>query len=303
VVIPVDDRVEQLARRQHWIVTRAQLAKLGLTGHAIDWRIARRVLKPLHRGVFLFGHTEPPHLALETAALLAVGPKAVLSHETAAYLHTLFPHPAKPVHVTVIGRSLASREGITIHRTATLARSDIIRHEGLAVTSLARAILDLAATRDRGELEPLVSEAMRKLRLPERALHDQLDRNPGRPGTRSLRTVLDGPGGPAFTRSKAERRLLQLVRAARLPPPQSCAKVGGHEVDLLWPEHKLVVEFDGYRFHGDRQAFETDRRRDARLVALGYVVLRITWRRLVDEAEAVIAELGAVLARRRSQAA
>lgn len=112
------------------------------------------------------------------------------------------------------------------------------------------------------ELEPVVAEAHRKLRLPVGALRDQLARNPGRPGTRALRSVLELPGGAAFTRSKAERGLLRLIRAARLPPPQADVQVGGFEVDLLWPEHKLVAEFDGFAFHGDRVAFERDRHRD-----------------------------------------
>ena len=56
------------------------------------------------------------------------------------------------------------------------------------------------------------------------------------------------------------------------------------------------MEIDGYAFHRLRTAFETDRRRDADLLLAGYRVLRITWRRLVDEPEAVIAQIAAALA-------
>ena len=68
------------------------------------------------------------------------------------------------------------------------------------------------------------------------------------------------------------------------------ARPGRFEVDLLWPEQRLVVEVDGFAFHGTRAAFERDRRRDAELQALGYRVLRITWRQLTREPEAVIAD-------------
>jgi very-short-patch-repair endonuclease len=88
-----------------------------------------------------------------------------------------------------------------------------------------------------------------------------------------------------------------------LPSPLSNERVDRCEVDLLWPEHKLVVEFDGFLYHGDRTAFETDRRRDAHLQALGYAVLRITWRRLIDEPHAVVALIATMLERRAPQAA
>jgi very-short-patch-repair endonuclease len=67
-------------------------------------------------------------------------------------------------------------------------------------------------------------------------------------------------------------------------------------VDFFWDEAKLVVEFDSWEFHHSRAAFENDRRRDADLQLAGYVVLRITWRRLVGEPEAVVAQIAAALA-------
>ena len=53
-------------------------------------------------------------------------------------------------------------------------------------------------------------------------------------------------------------------------------------VDLFWPEFGLVVELDGRQFHSDPDAFETDRRRDARLLGVGISVLRFTWTQYTD---------------------
>jgi very-short-patch-repair endonuclease len=290
--------VRAFARRQHWVVTFAQLLALGVSRDAIAWAIRRGILRRLHRGVFLVGPETPPPLALEAAAILAAGKGAVLSHESAAYLHAVLPQPAQPVHVSVVGRVVDGRRNSRIHNTTTLGRADIRRHEGLRITTPARTLLDLAATRTPAELEPLVAEAMRRLRMPERALRAQLDRNPGARGTRALRTVLDGPTGPAFTRSAAERRLRRLLRDAGLPAPLSNATVDTFEVDLLWADQRMIAELDGFAFHRDRQAFEADRRRDATLHSLGYVVLGITWRRLVDEPHAVVALVAAMLERR-----
>jgi len=121
-----------------------------------------------------------------------------------------------------------------------------------------------------------------------------LERSPGRPGAPALRALVDDP---VLTRSEAEARLLTLLRAADLPPTAVNARVGRHEVDFLWNEQRLVVEVDGYAYHGHRAAFERDRLRDAELQAAGYRVVRVTWRQVEDGSEAVIARVAQALAR------
>ena len=61
----------------------------------------------------------------------------------------------------------------------------------------------------------------------------------------------------------------------------------GFEVDFSWPDHRLIVETDGRAAHGDRAAFESDRRRDQQLVAAGWRVVRFTWRQVAREPRAV----------------
>ena len=63
----------------------------------------------------------------------------------------------------------------------------------------------------------------------------------------------------------------------------------------MWCEQRLVVKLDSWAHHSDRRAFEHDRRRDADLAVAGYRVIRITWRQLVDEPEAVVARLARLL--------
>ena len=64
-------------------------------------------------------------------------------------------------------------------------------------------------------------------------------------------------------------------------------RIGGFDVDFLWPEHRLAVEVDGWDSHRTRSAFENDRARDLKLKLLGYEVVRFTWRRLTDDPAAV----------------
>lgn len=79
--------------------------------------------------------------------------------------------------------------------------------------------------------------------------------------------------------------------------PHFNAHLDGAERDAVWLDHRLVVEVDGFAAHGSRDAFERDRRRDQQLVAAGYRTLRVTWRQLTGEPEAVVARLAAALAR------
>jgi very-short-patch-repair endonuclease len=87
---------------------------------------------------------------------------------------------------------------------------------------------------------------------------------------------------------------------ADLPRPQVNARLHGCEVDCLWPERNLVVEIDGFQFHGSRRAFEYDRQKDAKLAAAGVVVMRFTWRELMENPYAVIARLAQTLIRARA---
>jgi very-short-patch-repair endonuclease len=68
------------------------------------------------------------------------------------------------------------------------------------------------------------------------------------------------------------------------------------EVDFFWPDHKLVVETDGWGKHGTRRAFESDRARDALPQAHGYRVLRFTWRQVMHETLLVVVRIAQLLA-------
>jgi very-short-patch-repair endonuclease len=97
------------------------------------------------------------------------------------------------------------------------------------------------------------------------------------------------------TATELEARLLAVCRRHRIPKPEVNVPVGPYIVDFLWPDHRLVVEVDGWEGHGSKSAFEDDRARDARLTSLGYRVLRFTWRQLNDEPGEVAAILRQLL--------
>ena len=277
-----DAAIARLASLQYGVVSRAQLLILGLSEGAIDHRVAVGRLHCVHRGVYRVGHEAPLLFAREAAALLACGELAVLSHLAAGALWLLVPPDQTAVDVTVLNGGRRPRPGIRVHRSS-LPWADVTTCRGLPVTTPERTLADVAGSVEPAVLERAADEAVRR-RLTTRArLREAAARAP------ALRAVLNQAGGPAFTRSEAERRLTALLRKAGLPPPEHNVHTAGHEVDLLWRDQALVIEIDGYAYHSGRAAFERDRARDADLMTAGLRVLRITWSQLTGEPERVVA--------------
>ena len=283
-----DRFISRLAARQHGVVARSQLLAAGVTDEQIKVRLRNGRLHEVHRGVYLVGHSAPPPLASEQAALLACGEKAFLSHRSAANLWNLLPYPATaPVSVTVpLGRG-AGRPRIRIYRAALPARDIRIRHR-LALTSPPRTVLDLAYLLDEEGLESVVAEAAYRRLASESELRAQVEGNQGKRGLAKLRRVLDLPGGPKRTRSPAERQMLRLLRSAGITGYEVNTRLHGYEVDLLWRHERLVVEIDGYDAHSGRTAFERDRLKMATLNAGGLSVMPVTGRQIRDDPRGVL---------------
>lgn len=269
---PADLVIARAAARQHGVVTHRQLRDAGLSRAAITKRAQGGRLHRLYQGVYAVGHVGLSIEGRWMAAVLACGSGAVLSHGDAAALWGLLRSIAGPVDVSVpthAGR--VSRTGIRLHRRAALDPAQITIRRNIPVTTPERAVADLD-----GVVAPhLVRRAIRQAE------------------------VLGLPLGPRAqtdgTRSELERLFLGLCRRYRLPPPQVNAKIGSLTVDFLWPERRLVVETDGYRYHRGRQAFEDDRARDLQLRALGYEVIRLSYKQALEEPERVARTLAVVL--------
>jgi very-short-patch-repair endonuclease len=287
------------ASRQHGVGARWQLLGAGVTADQIDWRLRNGRLHEIHRGVYLVGHTVPSPLAIEQAALLACGEGAVLSHRTAAKLWNLLPYPASgPAWVTVPPGRSAERPGITIKR-AKLMHRDVRTRHGLRLTSPPRTILDLSLLLDEDGLEHVVAEAEFRRLASVAELRAQVEGNEGKRGVARLRRVLDLPGGPKRTRSRGERAMLRLLRGVGITGYETNAGIHGYEVDFLWRDLGVAVEFDGWDGHSGRIAFERDRLKIARLIARGLTVIPITGRHLREDPDGVIARLQCTLAAAR----
>ncbi|NIQ52897.1 MAG: DUF559 domain-containing protein [Gammaproteobacteria bacterium] len=189
------------------------------------------------------------------------------------------------------------RPGVRVHRVRALPPDEVTRIDGIPVTNPVRTLLDLAGAVDRRDLERALARADRQGLAGRKKILALLARHPRRPGAGALRACLRADISPALTRSRAEEEFLDLAGRAQFRAPEANVVIEGHEVDFLWRAERLVVEVDGFAYHGSRRTFERDRRRDAVLAARGYHVMRVTWRQLGTEPEAVVARLAQALAR------
>jgi very-short-patch-repair endonuclease len=291
-----DRLIADLAGRQHGVVARTQLARIGLGRGAIEWRLARGRLHRVHVGVYAVGHAVMTREGRWMAAVLAGGPDAVLSHRAAAALWEI-RRGAHPLEITR-PRDL-QRPGIRTYR-CRLPADEVTVHDAIPVTTPARTLFDLAAVVSPEQLRRAVKEAeVRRLWGPL-ALRDLLERHPRRPGSATVRAVMDAPDR-GVTRNDVEEALAALVRRACLPDPRFNAPLELAsrfiEPDCMWPHQRVIVEVDGYETHGTRDSFESDRARDRALTAAGWRVIRVTWRQLRDEPEGIARDLRALLAR------
>jgi very-short-patch-repair endonuclease len=273
----IDQRVRQLwalARGQHWVVARRQLFELGFSGHWIDHRIAIGRLHRRHRGVYAVGRPHVTPYGRWMAAVLACGPAAVLSHDSAAALWGIRP-ASHSLEVSVLTGAKRRPEGISVHRRHDLPPEEVTDCHGIPVTSPIRTLIDMAVRLDREPLEAAINEADKLDLCDPEALRSALDDAKGQPGVGALRTVLDRRTF-TLTDSELERRFLRIVRDLGLPLPETGVDVNGFKVDFHWPDLGLVVETDGLRFHRTPAQQARDRLRDQRHTAAGLTPLRFT---------------------------
>lgn len=271
--------LDRWARAHHGIIT---LEASGLSRAAWYRAIRNGQLEQVHPGVArLIGTAATPEQRI-VAGVLAVGVPAVASHRSAARLWGV-PRPhSDPVDVIVTGRRRDLRlDGVVVHRPTDRARLTPQRRHGIACTNILRTLVDLGAVDPHG-VHTAVGHALatRIADLPaiETAVSEHATQ--GRHGVVALRRALQAwriDDRPAD--SVLESAMRVLTKRHRLPPIEFHPTIEGYEVDFRVADTRILLECDGWMYHGvDRAGFERDRVRDAVLIGAGWIVLRFTYR-------------------------
>jgi hypothetical protein len=210
------------------------------------------------------------------AAVLAVGPGAVLAHLSVAKLFRVSRFPDLVPHV-LVPRRHRPIEGIVIHECLGLDPLDVTVYRDIPVTTVARMLVDLSDVLTKFQLANIIHEAAFRNRFDLGATRRAMQRANGRHNLHVLEAAIDlYLSGSAGTRSALEDAFLSLLQSAGIPEPLVNTHLEGEEVDCHWPERMLVVEVDGPGHRNRPPARRDDGRRDRKLRAAGYTVLRFT---------------------------
>jgi very-short-patch-repair endonuclease len=297
-----DQVVGGFADRQHGVVSREQLLAAGQTPRVIRRAVEAGRLRLVFRGVYAVGHVALRREGWWMAALLACGEGAALSHRTAATVWGLTTGPTLPIDVTTSTDHGRKHRQITTHRML-VAPLDAVVRDNLRVTTPSRTIVDLAATLKGRALREVVERAQDLNRFDPTDIRDTLAHTPRRPGTKRLNDLITlmAPDDDN-ARSHLERLFLALTRKAKLPKPTANHEIAGRRRDFAWPDQRLVVETDGYRYHASRTAKRRDNRRDRELTAVGWRPVRFTYEEVAFEPSMVGEELAQLLRNARTAA-
>jgi very-short-patch-repair endonuclease len=263
----------------------------GVTKAEIEQRLRSGVLLLEYPGIYRVGHRAPSVEASYLAAVWACGDKALLSGRAAGFHWGLMRGEApRPETIAPTRRCV---KGVKTSQRRLVREDGTIRH-GIPITTVERTLVDLAAELSLSDLARACHEAGVKYRTTPRAVEKVLARRPNAKGAANLRAVLTGEVRVSL--SALERRFVALLSAGELPLPQTNKPAGSYRVDCRWPEHRLTVELDSYRYHNSRQSWEQDRRREREARARGDEFRRYTYEDVFERPAPMLEDLEPLLA-------
>jgi very-short-patch-repair endonuclease/predicted transcriptional regulator of viral defense system len=301
----VDATLGRWAAARYGLITRADAVRFGARRAMIRWRLANGRWEELYSGVYRLVGSPTTWRQQLLAACLSSGPDAAASHRAAGRLGRLAGVESKVLEITVPRRRRRVRKGIVIHEAVLLPSVDVTVVDAIPVTTVTRTLIDLGAVVSKDVLEEALDDALRRSLTSIRRLRWRLDAlaKPGRPGIAAIRSLLDArQPGHVTPKSTLETRFARFVRRARLPAPARQHQIRDHgrhlaTVDFAYPQQKLAIEVDSYRWHSGRARWEHDLTRRNRITALGWLVIHVTKTDIEQRPEELARTIAAALDR------
>lgn len=299
MVSELPSTLRYLAQQQRGVVSRAQAIRAGLSPDMIKFRVRSGRWQQLHPGVYATFSGIPGRGAWLWAALLAAGPGAVLSYQTAAELNGLSDEPTSPIHVTVPAqRHLIAVSGVYLHRSGRAGEA-VLGGSRPPRTRVEETVLDLTQTAK--TFDDVCGWVTRAI---ARELTDETRLNAAMKARQRLRwradlheLIVAAAGGDHSVLEFRYHR--DVERAHRLP--ESARQVAfttrdgrrGRR-DRVYSEHGVVIELDGRLAHRPEDKWR-DKTRDNAAAVAGKQTLRYGWAQVKWQPCATAAEVARVL--------
>ncbi len=290
-----------VAAQQHGRISTRQLLDLGLTRAMVAGRVRSGLLVPEQRGAYRLAGAPTSLEARCAAAILGVDPTAVLTARTGLELRGVLEPLSDPAVHLACAHHHRARPGVVVHRRPVKPET-VERVEGLRVAPVSRCLTDLATYANPAQIAEAVHEAEFRRLLDASSLLAEATVRRGSPLLRELaRERLPISGN---LRLALEHRFAELLRTHGFPTAEVNRRLvlrDPHQVvylDVVWLPAGLAVELDGRQAHATAKAFDADRARDRRLLTqYGLQVVRATWKHVVEDGDALAADLRALHAR------
>jgi very-short-patch-repair endonuclease len=270
-----------VAEKQYGLITRSQMLEF-FTEHQLRDILRRRLVEPVRLGVYRM-HGSPNSWHQRLLAILLSSPHYVVSHRAAARLHDLGNHwQAEILEVSTHQHGRHSLKDVEVHK-APLPLHHTTVVDGIRVTTIARTLVDLAATSHPAAVARALDHALRLhlVRLDHLdAVLSEIAR-PGLPRIGKIRKLL-AARREHLTHSDLERDVLKWIRKAGLTAPVAQhpvpTEICTYHLDLAYPDAMVGIEADGFSVHANRSAFDDDARRNSAIAAAGWRILPVTTR-------------------------
>ena len=289
------------AAAHHQLVTTEVLRAAGLDPEQITALVTDGILERVVRGLYRTRGSRSPVQDAAAAAMRHGG--SIVSHTTGLFLHDLdVAPPARPL-LTLPPGSTSRSTLADLHRSP-IERVDRTHRQRIPVTTVARSIVDAAEQLSEPALAAVVNEALSRQMVTVTRIDAALRRveaEPGRIGSGRVRSVLGNWTDEIVPGSPAEAAAIRRILGFGLPCPVTQHVIvddGGEfvaRVDLAWPDHKVVREYDSDRYHGPDRT-EADELRRQRIEALGWDVDALHRRHLLPSSNGWLHELARALA-------
>ena len=204
------------------------------------------------------------------------------------------------VHLAVgFGAQAAQVRGLRVHELR-LGPGDLVTDGGIAVLTPHRTLLDLAPWLSLADLTAATDWAVRQGLSTKAELAESAYEAKGHRGVRRLRRAVELCDAGA--ESPQESRLRVVLVCAGIPRPACNVEINDAwdrfiaRGDLVYREHKVVVEYDGAVHLEDAQRIRDAARRNG-LIAAGWTVLTFTSESMHDPNDVVRTVWDALVAR------
>ena len=294
------------SRRHHGLVSLSAWTDAGGSRSSYFRARADGLLVPVAPNVAALVGTEVATAQRIAGGVLAFGPGVVAAHRSAAWLWGAPVSGDSPVELlTTRPQQRTTKDGYVIRRCRDGAAVRSVVRNRIPATTPLRTLVDLGASAP-SAVTPTLVHFLRAAHVTLPSVRATLERQRrcGRRGVTALADALhDLAERGAVTDSELEDVMRALFRSAALDGWVFHELVAGYEVDFCFRRERMVVEVDGWAFHGaERERWERDRERDLDLTARGWVVVRLTWRMVTRRPAAAVARLRAALDLRGSWA-